>query len=500
VTKLSREQWPAAIVRPGLEAVLALGASASFFALTAVVIIAADDRHASVFLFAALCAAAILAVGNVWGSAFSLPVSLAAFVAFDWFYVPPTHPAGLPDAPNALQLGLFLVVAVLIGQVASRAQRRASGSEEVRDALAAEQSALRRVATLVARGVPPDQLFAAVAKEIRGVMGLEIASITRYEEDDRATVVAMSGAGSRLTASSFAVDGDSILARIAKTRCPARVDDYEEISGPFGERARRQGARSGVGAPIIVEDRLWGAALAFSTRAFALPADMEDRIAKFTELIAIAIANAESRTELTASRARIVAAADESRRRLERDLHDGIQQRLVSLTLELRNAAASADERGMLQAQLARIGEGLGDALDELREISRGIHPAILSRGGLEHALKAVARRSAVPVELDLSLDGQLPEQVEVAAYYVASEALANAAKHARAASVRMRAAPLNGALQLSISDDGVGGADPRQGSGLIGLKDRVSALGGTVSVTSSAGEGTSVAVMIPVD
>ncbi len=211
--------------------------------------------------------------------------------------------------------------------------------------------------------------------------------------------------------------------------------------------------------------------------------------------------NAEARTELTASRARVVAAADETRRRLERDLHDGIQQRLVTLALELRAAEALVPRAldGGLRARLHGIGDGLTDALDDLRELSHGIHPAVLSEGGLEPALKALARRSTVLVELDMAVGARLPERVEVAAYYVASEALANAAKHARASTVAIQVGRRDGTLDLSISDDGVGGADPTRGSGLIGLADRVAALGGTIAVVSPAGEGTCLHVTVPV-
>jgi signal transduction histidine kinase len=208
----------------------------------------------------------------------------------------------------------------------------------------------------------------------------------------------------------------------------------------------------------------------------------------------------QSREELAASRARIVAAGDQARRRIERDLHDGTQQRLVSLVLDLRAAeAAVPPERPELRAQLAGIADGLTGALEELRELSRGIHPAILSEGGLAPALKALARRSAIPVELDLDVGGRLPEPVEVAAYYVVSEALANAAKHARASVAQVEAQARDGLLRLSVRDDGVGGAAPGKGSGLVGLADRVEALGGTVRVHSPAGQGTRLQIDLPI-
>jgi signal transduction histidine kinase len=217
--------------------------------------------------------------------------------------------------------------------------------------------------------------------------------------------------------------------------------------------------------------------------------------------LATAIANAESGAALAASRARIVAAADETRRRIERDLHDGAQQRLVSLGLELRVAqAAVPPQLGELKGELSRVAEGLGSVLEELREISRGIHPAILSEGGLGPALRGLARRSAVPVELDLRGERRLPDQVEVAAYYVVSEALTNAAKHAQASVVHVELEARDATVRLAIHDDGVGGADPVQGSGLVGLTDRIDALGGTLELTSPTGSGTTLRIEIPLE
>jgi signal transduction histidine kinase len=254
-----------------------------------------------------------------------------------------------------------------------------------------------------------------------------------------------------------------------------------------------------VATPIIVEDRLWGVIVAGSTSQQPLPPDTEARLAAFTDLVATAIANAESRAELAASRARIVAAADDARRRIERDLHDGAQQRLVALGLELRAAQASIPAGlDQLGGELARIADGLARVQSGLRQIARGIHPAILAEGGLERALKALARRSSVPVELDVRARVGLPERVEVATYYIAAEALTNAAKHADASVVRVAVEESERVLRLSISDDGDGGADPTRGSGLVGLKDRVQTLGGTIAVQSPPGAGTFVHVELP--
>jgi signal transduction histidine kinase len=229
-----------------------------------------------------------------------------------------------------------------------------------------------------------------------------------------------------------------------------------------------------------------------------LPQDTEARLADFTELVATAIANAESRTELNASRARIVTTADDTRRRIERDLHDGLQQRLVSLAFKVR--AAQARPADKIQGELPLIEDGLRAALDELREISRGIHPAILSKGGLALALRALARRSAIPIALDLNFDSRLAEPLEAAAYYIASEAITNAVKHAQASAIELRLDCGEGVLTLSIRDDGIGGADPSRGSGIIGLTDRVEALGGTIDVVSPAGGGTAIHVHLPAD
>jgi signal transduction histidine kinase len=279
------------------------------------------------------------------------------------------------------------------------------------------------------------------------------------------------------------------------------VDSYADATDPVGAAAHEEGLRSAVGTPIIVEGRLWGIVVAASTSDRRLPRCTEARLAAFTVLVATAIANAESRAELAASRARVVAAADETRRRIERDLHDGTQQRLVSLGLDLRATETMVPaELTELKAQLSGAAKGLGDVAENLQEISRGIHPAILSKGGLGPAIKTLARRSAVPVQLDLRAERRLPERIEVAAYYVVSEALTNAAKHAHASVVHVDVKAQDAVVRLSIRDDGIGGADPSQGSGLIGLRDRVETVGGRMEIASAAGTGTSLLVTIPIN
>jgi signal transduction histidine kinase len=271
--------------------------------------------------------------------------------------------------------------------------------------------------------------------------------------------------------------------------------------GSIAARLRDMALNCTVAAPIIVDGRVWGMAAVGSSEPEPLPADTEARLGNFADLIATAIANAATRGELIVSRARIVTAADEARRRLERDLHDGAQQRLVAVGLQLSVAEDSVpSELDDLKQQLARIQAGLRGVSDDLREISRGIHPAILSRGGLGPALKTLARRSAVPVSLDFDIGRRLPESAEVAAYYVVAEALTNAAKHSHASEVRVHAHAEDANLYLSIQDDGVGGADLRKGSGLIGLIDRVEAFGGHLKIVSPPDRGTSLSVILPFD
>ncbi|MDX6246751.1 MAG: hypothetical protein QOF10_111, partial [Kribbellaceae bacterium] len=316
--------------------------------------------------------------------------------------------------------------------VATAISNTEAGAEVTR--LADEQAALRRVATMVAEERPAEEVFAKVAEEVGRLLHVDATAMLRYEPDRTATYMAeWSEQEIRFPVStSVPVEGDNVTSRVFRTHRPARFNDVPGATGPTADVARAVGIRSAAGSPIVVQGRLWGLMIAMSTQPEPLPPQTESRMGEFTDLVATAISNLEAWSDLAASRARIVEATDQTRRRFERDLHDGVQQRLVSLTLELRGAEAVAPPESVdLRAQLSQVGDGLTGVLDDLRELSRGIHPAILSEGGLGPALKALARRSAVPVELDVSVQQRLAERVEVAAYYVVSEALANAAKHA---------------------------------------------------------------------
>jgi GAF domain-containing protein len=369
--------------------------------------------------------------------------------------------------------------------------------------LAEEQAALRRVAMLVARGVPPEEVFAAVTEGAGRLLAVEFAGLGRYASDGAIVLVAAWGrTGEHIPVGRrWSLGGRDVATFVFETGRAARLDTYTDTSGQLTDVGRGTGVGSGVGTPVTVDGRLWGVMATFSALGQPLPADTEARLANFTELVATAIANAESRAEMMASRARIVATADQTRRKIERDLHDGIQQQLVTLGLEMRTAqAAVPPQLGEFHGVLSRVAEGLVGVFDALREISRGIHPAMLSEGGLQPALNSLRRRSAVPVELDLHAEGRLPEGVEVAVYYVVSEALTNAAKHAHASVVKVELDTHDAILQLAIRDDGIGGADLSQGSGLLGLSDRIHALGGTLQITSPAGNGTTLLIEIPLE
>jgi signal transduction histidine kinase/uncharacterized protein YoaH (UPF0181 family) len=358
--------------------------------------------------------------------------------------------------------------------------------------LAQEQAALRRVATLVAEGAPPAKAFEAVTAEAGRLIGADAANLCRYETDETLTLLggwACTGDHCIDIGERFPV-GDGTPSRlIFETHRPARIVG----------RAGTANWGSTVGAPIVVEGRLWGVLSVSSRSDEVLPPETEARLTQFTELAATAISNAETRAELEASRSRIVATADATRRRIERDLHDGAQQQLLSLALLLRAAEAAAPpELREHRNELSLLADGLTGVLDQLREIALGVHPAILAEGGLGPALKTLARRSPIPVVVDVELERRPAEPLEVAAYYVVSEALTNAAKHARASLVRVAVEQRGAVLNVEVRDDGIGGADSARGAGLLGLKDRAEANGGRLFIDSPAGRGTSLTVELP--
>jgi signal transduction histidine kinase len=424
-------------------------------------------------------AAPIVVEGKVWGA---ITVSDA-------------HQRLPPDAEERLAAFTELV-ATAIANAESRTELAVS--EALAHDLAREQAALRRVAALVAGGASSTAVFDAVAQEVAQLFQLTPVLVACYEDDGATMAVLAAHPASSAFGPRWPLDGPSVAAEVLRSGRPVRIEDWTGLPGTLAAVAREHGLTRVAGAPIIVDGRVWGLVAVAGPPDERLPEDVEDRLAEFTELLGTAIANAESRAELDASRARIVATADATRRRIERDLHDGIQQWLVAVALKARKAAAFGPS-GAPQEEFSRIADDLETVLAELREISRGIHPAILSNAGLDNALEALARRSAIRVALDIDFEGRYEPSVEATVYYVVAESITNAVKHAHASVVAVRGAVRDGTIELEIQDDGVGGAEPSRGSGITGLKDRVDTLGGTISFSSPAGAGTTIRMRLPV-
>jgi PAS domain S-box-containing protein len=389
--------------------------------------------------------------------------------------------------------------AALAGQAIANAQAR----DEI-TSLAAEQAALRRVATLVAGSSPEEALFAAVSQEVGRLFNGQTANIVRHEGVTIRILGGWTSEESRLVPEGavYPATADSSVIRAINTAQPTRVDSIDDLRDGGGKEVwRKAGLHAAIAAPILVEGRVWGGLCVFKTHPEELfQPGAEIRLGDFAALVAQAVANAEAQAQLTASRARIVQATDEARRKLERNLHDGAQQRLVSLSLSLRLAQArlQTDPDGA-DEMLSGASTELAQALEELRELARGIHPAVLTDRGLGPALETLAQRSSLPVEIHNAVEGRLPGPVEAAAYYVVSESLANVAKYAQASWVRVTIARDNGVARVEVADDGIGGADPAQGTGLRGLADRVEALDGRLEVANANGGGTVVRAEIPV-
>jgi signal transduction histidine kinase len=434
----------------------------------------------------------------------SAAIQLGAIPDDDNHVAFPLHEHGVP-------VGSLLVPAGLPRPTLRRLRERVVPCIEVllqaareRERVAKEQAALRRLATLVAHGAPPGEVFAAVARELGHILDALHTAVIRYEPDATITVVGVWNPGPVDTmplGSRWPLEKGTVPELVARTNAPGRIDAVQATvgTGELLSFTRDLGVNCAVACPVTVGGSLWGALVAASMSE-PLPEDTEKRMSDFTDLVATAIANADSHAKLQASRARVLAAADATRRLIERDLHDGTQQRLVAVMLELRALEtmppADPKERRRL---LSGTTHALDEALEDLRGIARGLHPALLSRQGLEPAIKALARCSAVPVELNICADLHLAERSEVTAYHVVSEALTNAAKHADASIVHVDLSVKDATIWLSIRDDGNGGADPRRGSGLLNITDRVEALGGRLQITSPVRGGTSLLAEIPI-
>ncbi len=415
--------------------------------------------------------------GRLWG------VMVVAFI----------HEELLAADTEARLAGFTELVATAVANAQARGEL--SGFAE-------EQAALRRVATLVARAAPPEEVFAAVTAEAGRLLTADVAILSRYDPDGTEIVLgawADAGAPPVAVGTRAALGGRDVSSLVFHTSRSARIERDADATGPIADVAREGGVRASVGVPISVAGRLWGVMVVAFTHEEPLPADTEARLVGFTELAATAVANAQAQAELAASRARIVAVGDAARRQIERNLHDGVQQRLVTLSLGLQEARTAvppgADE---LAQRLEGVATEVAGVLEELQEIASGLHPAVLTESGLRPALRALVRRSAVPVSLDVRVKGRLPEPVEVAAYYAVAEALTNIAKYAGASAAEVEATTGEGVLQVWVRDDGRGGADFGHGSGLAGLKDRIEALGGRISLHSPPGAGTTLQIALP--
>lgn len=447
--------------------------------------------------FGAIFLLGVLVVSAGWNFGLAITTSVVSSLVYLSFH--------LDDV--AAGLFVFLPVALLANVLAGQARLRAAEAEQRRReaaALATQQEALRRVATLVARGAEPATVYPTAVTELARGLDVEHVTLVRFDADESCIVLAAHDRPGRTTlqvGERLRIDGDSVAVRIRRTGSAARVDDYAGIRGTIAARMRGLGLRSCAGAPVTIGGELRGALIVGSVHAEAMPGGTEERIGDFADLVATAIANAEARAELTASRARIVAAGDQARRGFERDLHDGAQQRIVALGLGLRTVEASVPpEDQAVRKQLENVINGLADLYINLQELSRGIHPAILSKGGLGPALRALSRRSAVPASVTVDVNRRLSEPIEVAAYYVVAEAMTNAAKHANASYLTIRVGLIEDELRIDVTDDGIGGAmSTGNGSGLVGLRDRVEALSGRLDVSSPPGKGTSLTAAIPV-
>ena len=403
---------------------------------------------------------------------------------------------------SLLSTQLFIAIAAVTSMLLAAVTAERSRAERAQRVLAGEQAALRRVATVVASEADPRRVFEQATEEVGRLLGLPGANIMQFDGARTVTVV---GAWSEEGPPRFPVgarlelDGDTAVARVVRTGVAARVDRYEESGGKLAATLVGAGYKAAVAAPVHVAGRLWGVLAAASTSDDPLPRGIEQRLCDFADLVAQALANADAHQKLAASRARLVEVGDNERRRLERNLHDGAQQRLVSVALGLNMVGSKLDSdpataRALLTTAQAELARGL----EELRELARGIHPVVLTERGLGPALDALAARAPLPVEIAALPDERLSAPVEAAAYYVVAESITNVAKYANASAATVSIDRANGAATVTVSDDGVGGADPAAGTGLRGLAARVEALNGRLDVDSPPGGGTRITAEIP--
>jgi signal transduction histidine kinase len=437
---------------------------------------------------------AVVPIALAYGLRPAVGASLASMAVFDYFFLAPRNSFAPGVWNNWVILGAFVSASLVVSGLAARSQREAHRSAR----LAAEQTALRRVATLVAGAVPSGELFQAVAREVGLLWGADVARLQRYEADDTVTQIAAwtrSEDAQIAVGMRFALEGQSIAKLVRESGRPARLDSYEGAAGPIAKEAQRLGIRSSVGCPIEVGGRMWGVIVASIWRDDPFPAGTEAQLGEFTELVATAVSNAQASAELVASRMRILTAADEARRRLARDLHDGAQQRIVQTIVTLQLARRELGDTPLASIVADALAQAEQSNAD-LRELAHGVLPSVLTQGGLRAGVQALVSRVSIPVAVDVP-EARLPAGIEASAYFVVAEALTNVVKHARAERAQVSAWVERGALRVEVRDDGVGGAR-REGTGLVGLADRLSAIGGGLEVYSPPGGGTRVDATLP--
>jgi len=417
---------------------------------------------------------------------------------------------GVPIAVDGAVWGVMLAMWTRVGAPAGVEERLTAFTELVATAIANaqarddlhrlldEQSALRRVATAVAGAAGPEQVFDLVCRETGRLFGADTVNLVHFTPDGvNLTMAGWSGRGVHMPVGTrLPLDG-AINELVRRTGAPGRFDTYDGVPGRLAQRLRALGIRSEVGAPVVVGGHVWGALIAGTDQPVPLPVGTEDRLARFAELIGTAVGNAADRAELVASRARIVAAGDAARQRLARDLHDGVQQGLVSVVMSLQLADQQRDDPAALLRHLTAALDNARAGIADLRELAAGMHPAILTNRGLRAAVRSLADRSTVPVTVTAPEERVAPP-VEVAAYFVVAEALANIDKHASASRADVCVARDQDVVTITVDDDGVGGASFHADRGLVGLRDRVEALGGILVMDSRPGKGTHLRASLP--
>ncbi|GDY30701.1 DUF4118 domain-containing protein [Gandjariella thermophila] len=495
---------------------LALGVTTGAILVAAVTLLSYPLRHAATpEPLSALYLLGVVLVSALWGWWPGAVTAVASALAFDYFHSAPLGSIGIYYTGQWPVIPLFLLVAVVVAAIAYAARSRAVEAGELRreareaaeyaHRLAGEHATLHRVATLAAREAAPQEVFAAVCREVGRVLAARYTALGRCSPDATVTVVGawsddpgrkdLPDVGSR-----WPTAAETLVESVWRTGQAVRIDRLGD--GDIGDRMVPfpHGPEIGaaVGCPIVVEGRVWGVMLCGFSAPAPQPEGTEARMAQFTRLTATAIANAEHRSELVEARARVVAAVDDTRHRLERDLHDGVQQNLFALALRVRAAQRDEVEPQQRIEQLSEIDRLLSGLVSDLRQISRGLRPRMLTLGGLQPVVRMLAQRCPLPVELDVRIDRELSDRVETAVYYIVSEALTNAVKHSHATAVSVELGTEGSTLRLRVRDNGVGGADPARGSGLLGLRERAEALAGHLRVTSPLGQGTSILVTIP--